>query len=80
VFLFLGIGMWRPYCVAFVYDSFFRIACHVIFLINRDIWRGIFAALAVVSAGYLNFVLISFLVSAGVLLLCCVVLLSMFSW
>ncbi len=27
--------------------------------INRDIWRGIFAALAVVSAGYLNFVCIS---------------------
>ncbi len=28
-------------------------------LINRDIWRGIFAALAAVSAGYLNFVCIS---------------------
>ena len=35
-------------------------------LINRDIWRGIFAALAGVSAGYLNFVWISFSVSAGV--------------
>ncbi len=28
-------------------------------LINRDIWRGISAALAFVSAGYLNFVCIS---------------------
>ncbi len=28
-------------------------------LINRDIWRGIFSALVVVFAGYLNFVCIS---------------------
>ena len=37
-----------------------------IILINRGIWRGIFAALKVVSVGYLNFVCVSFLVSAGV--------------
>jgi hypothetical protein len=36
-----------------------------IVVINRGIWRGIFAVLAVVSAGYLNFVWISFSVSAG---------------
>jgi hypothetical protein len=37
------------------------INCYLILLINRDIWRGIFAALAVVSAGYLNFCLDFFL-------------------
>ncbi len=35
-------------------------------LINSGIWRGIFAALKVVSVGYLNFVCVSFLLSAGV--------------
>ncbi len=28
--LFLGIGMWRFHCVAFVFESFVWIACHVI--------------------------------------------------
>ncbi len=30
------------------------ITCYLSCLINRDIWRGIFAALAVVPAGYVN--------------------------
>jgi hypothetical protein len=37
-----------------------------IVLINSGIWRGISAALKVVSVGYLNFVCVFYLVSAGV--------------
>ena len=37
-----------------------------IVLINSGIWRGIFAALKVVSVGDLNFVCVFFLLSAGV--------------
>ena len=47
------------FCVAVVFVIFlglFVIWVVDIILINRGIWRGIFAALEVVSAGYLNFV------------------------
>ncbi len=37
-----------------------------IVLINSGIWRGISAALKVVCVGYLNFVCVFYLVSAGV--------------
>ncbi len=67
VFLLLFIGMWRFPCVAVVSESFRRLLVIWSCLINRDIWRGIFAALAVVSAGYLNFVC----VSSGYLLVSC---------
>ena len=67
----LGIGVWCFPCVAVVFVSFCRITCYLSCLINRDIWRGIFAALAVVSAGYLNFCFF-FSVSAGVLFPCCI--------
>ncbi len=59
MFLPLGIGMWRFPCVVVVSESFLRLLVIRSCVINRDIWRGIYAALAVVSVGYLNFVCIS---------------------
>ena len=41
---FLGIGVWCFPCVAVVFVSFSWITCYLSCLINRDIWRGIFAA------------------------------------
>ncbi len=58
----LVIGRCYLPCVAVVSVIFlglFVIWAADIVLINRCIWRGIFAALAVVSAGYLNFVCVS---------------------
>ncbi len=57
--IFLGIGGCYFLCVTVVSESFLKLFVIWSCLINRDIWRGIFAALAVVSAGYLNFVCIS---------------------
>jgi hypothetical protein len=45
------------WCSCFLIITY--ITCYLILLINRDIWRGVFAALAVVSAGYLNPVCVS---------------------
>jgi hypothetical protein len=46
-------GQYFP-CVAVVFVSFSWITGYLSCLISRDIWRGIFAASAVVSAGYIN--------------------------
>ncbi len=40
----LGIGAWCFPCVAVALISFSWITCYLSCLINRDIWRGIFAA------------------------------------
>jgi hypothetical protein len=58
-FSFLGVGLRCFPCGAVVSGFSLGYLLSDLVLINRGIWRGIFAALAVVSAGYLNFVCVS---------------------
>jgi hypothetical protein len=58
-FPFLGVGLRRFPCGAVLSGFSLDYLLSDLVLINRDIWRGISAALAVVSAGYLNFVCVS---------------------
>ncbi len=69
-FSFLGIGVWCFPCVAVVFVSFSWITCYLSGLINRDIWRGIFAASSGRLCWIFKFLSAFFSVSTGVLLQC----------
>jgi hypothetical protein len=68
----LGMGVWCFPCVAVVFVSFSWITCYLSCLINRDIWRGIFAASSGRLCWIFKFCLVSFSVSAGVLFRRCI--------
>ena len=68
----LGIGAWCFPCVAVALISFSWITCYLSCLINRDIWRGIFAASSGRLCWIFKFFVSFFSVSAGVSFQCCI--------